>query len=198
MRSPYLTLSAVGATPWVPIDWTQPAFSLGVGVVLSEDAALTYTVQHTFDPLGVDYAMPVKLARAAGVVTATVPYQHGLSAGDSFNIWSSGSSQMDSQPAAIQPGPPWTSGGNQVVAWAPASVPSTTTLTYAVTNAGPTADNGTAKIQILRVFPHPILTALAVRQYGNYANQPITAVRLILITCSAGFAQLEVIQGIDS
>lgn len=195
MRNTFLTLAAVGATPWVPVNWEQANFSLSVAVILSEDEGITYTVQHTFDPMGVDYWMPVKLARAAGVVTATTPYQHGLTAGDSVDIFGSGSTQMDSQPYPQQIGPPWTSGVNQPVSWTVATTPSPTTFTYAVTNAGPAADTGRASVQILRVFPNATLAALSARGFANYANQPITGIRLTASVYTAGFAQLEVIQG---
>lgn len=195
MRS-YLTVSgsATASSPWLPIDRKMAPFGIGIGVILSEDANLTYTVQHTFDPFGPDWELPVSLARAAGVVTATFLSQHGLSVNDCVMIRGSGSSQMDSQPYGQQIGPPWISNPVQPLPFAVASTPTNTTLTYAVTNAGPTADTGSTKAQIIRAFPNATLAAQTARGNTNYAF-PISAVRIILTAWTAGFAQLEVLQG---
>lgn len=195
MRTYYTASGAVGAvTPWIILDRKLANFGVGIGVILSEDANLTYTVQHTFDPFGPDWELPVTLARAAGVVTATFPYQHGLTTADSLMIRGSGSTQMDSQPSTAQIGPPWPLNVGQPLAFAVASTPSNTTLTYACTNAGPATDNGSAKAQIIRVFPNADLAAQTTRGNANYAF-PVSAIRLLLTAWVAGFAQIEALQG---
>lgn len=49
MRPSTKTLSAVGASEPIPLDHYRGPFNVGVGVVLSAGATLTYTVEHTFD-----------------------------------------------------------------------------------------------------------------------------------------------------
>ena len=195
MRTFYTAAGSAGATtPWVVIDRKLASFGVGIGVVLSEDANLTYTVQHTFDPFGPDWELPVSLVRAAGVVTATFSYQHGLTTTDTLLVRASGSSQMDSQPYARQIGPPWPLNVGQPLPFAVASTPSNTTITYAVANAGPAADNGVTMAQIIRTFNNATLAAQTTKGNTNYVF-PVSAVRLVLTAWTAGFAQLEVLQG---
>lgn len=59
MRRIIVTATAVGPSPWVPIDYNNLPCSLGIGVVVT--ATATYTVEHTYDPL---FAQPL------GVITA--------------------------------------------------------------------------------------------------------------------------------
>lgn len=49
MRRISVTVSALGASSPIPMDQRNDPFNVGVGVVLSAGASLTYTVQHTFD-----------------------------------------------------------------------------------------------------------------------------------------------------
>ena len=51
MRPVRVTMNAAGFSQWVPIDYTEAWFGVGVAVLLSEDGNLTYTVQHTFDSM---------------------------------------------------------------------------------------------------------------------------------------------------
>lgn len=202
MRPVYVALSAAAAsTPWIPLDRMQDSFQVGLAVIPSEDVAtLLASVQVTYDPMGDEYLMGVTIARAAAVATATFQYQHGLTTGDTVVITGSGSAQLDSQPFGQQIGPPFTYNINQPVPITVASTPSPTTITYAVANAGPATDGGNAKARIYRVFPViAALTGLSTRQQtalNSATLGPVTAVRLITTTITAGFIQLAVIQGI--
>lgn len=42
-----VTVSSVTQSAWVPVDYKQTPFNVGLGIVIS--GTLTYTVQHTFD-----------------------------------------------------------------------------------------------------------------------------------------------------
>lgn len=185
MRPITVDVSAPGNSPWIPVNYLQNAFGIGLGVSPSFDAAtVSYTVQHVFDDISVDAQQQISLARVGTAVTATFQKPHKLVVGDSLIVISSGSSQMDSQ----QP-------SGLYISWDVATVPSATTLTYTVANAGPTADGGNAKAITGRVFPHASLAAQSTRQDGNYAFN-VMAIRLKLLTLTAGSVSLSINQGL--
>jgi hypothetical protein len=192
-------MNAAGNSAWIPIDYTEAWFGVGVAVVLSEDASLTYTVQHSFDsvdPLDYNNTIPlVTISRAAGVATVTDPgpygIGHGLTTGDSVIITSSGSpTVLDSQP----PAPPFPPLG--VIGWAVASTPTPTTYTYACANSGPTTDGGNAKATRMRVFPSTLATQTA-RGTVTY-NYPVRAIRLNISVYAAGYADMLILQGVGA
>ena len=195
MRPVRVTLNAAGFSQWVPIDYTEAWFGVGIAVVLSEDGNLTYTVQHTFDSMDpLDYISnnAVTIARAGAVATVTdtgpLGIGHGLSVGDSVLISSSGSpAVLDSQP------PLW---GNGTLGWNVATTPTPTTYTYAVANSGPTSDNGNAKAARLRVFPST-LAAQTARGTVTY-NYPVRGIRLYVSAYTAGFVDMLVLQGVGA
>jgi hypothetical protein len=200
MKPVKVTMNAVGYSAWIPIDYTEAWFGVGVAVVLSEDGSLTYTVQHTFDdPSPLDYTNPniplVTIARAGAVATVTDlgPYGigHGLTTGDSVIIQSSGSpAVLDSQP----PQPPFPANG--IIGWNVASTPTNTSYTYACANSGPTTDNGNAKAVRLRVFPST-LAAQTSRGTVTY-NYPVRAIRLNVTAYAAGYVDMLVLQGVGA
>lgn len=49
MRPQVVTLSAVGTSAPIPIDWKQSPVNVGLGVVVS--GVLTYTVEHCFEDI---------------------------------------------------------------------------------------------------------------------------------------------------
>ena len=60
MKSPItVTVSAAGSSRWVPVDYKQTPFNIGMGVKLSAGANLTYTVEHTFDDIQDSSVTPV-------------------------------------------------------------------------------------------------------------------------------------------
>lgn len=46
-----VTVSSATQSAWLPVDNNQTPFNVGMGVVLSGGATLTYTVEHTFDDI---------------------------------------------------------------------------------------------------------------------------------------------------
>ena len=195
MRPIKVTLNAAGYSQWVPIDYVESWFGVGVSVILSEDGALTYTVQYTADsPVTSSYleeAEQVTISRAGTTATVTdngpLGIGHGLSTGDSIIISSSGSSQLDSSTGNP---PQW---GNGIVGWNVASTPTNKSYTYTVANAGPTADTGNARVTRLRVFASA-LSAQTARGSTTF-NYPVRACRLYVSAYTAGFADMIVLQG---
>lgn len=51
MRPAEVSLSAVGFSPWIPIDRYVVGFGVAVGVKFSSGATMTVSVQHTLDDL---------------------------------------------------------------------------------------------------------------------------------------------------
>ena len=49
MRPTSVTVSATGNSNWIPVDYTQNNFNLGIQVVVSGGASLTWVVQLTSD-----------------------------------------------------------------------------------------------------------------------------------------------------
>lgn len=193
MRPVKVTMNAAGYSQWVPIDYIESWFGVTIAVVLSEDASLTYTVQHTFDNTYLDMYTTtnvVGIARAATLATVTDngPHNigHGLTTGDSVIVKGSGSTYLDSPMATFEPGD---------LGWTVASTPTNKTYTYAVTNAGPTADSGNAHVVRLRVS-NSTLVNQTVRASVTY-EYPVQGVRLYVSSYTAGFADMIILQGIS-
>lgn len=194
MRPSRVTLNAAGYSAWVPIDYIESWFGVGLAVVLSEDGALTYSVQFTLDPpwinqAGLDNTNIVSVSRSGTTATVTDkgPYGigHGLTTGDNVIIKSTGSTYLDSPSATI---------GGGDLGWQVASTPTNSSYTYTVSNSGPTADGGTSRVSRIRVFAHSTLVAQTTRQNGTIAY-PVQAVRLYISAYTSGFADLTVVQG---
>jgi hypothetical protein len=194
MRPVRVTVNSAAVSPWVPVDYISAWFGIGLGVILSEDGALTYSVDFTFDNPQV-FSQPidpfgsVSISRSGTVATVTDTGQnglgHGLTTGDSVVLKGTGSAVLDS---------PVTTQANAAgdFGWTVASTPSPITWTYTVANSGPTT--AIAQVARMRVFPHATLTALTARANGSL-NYPVQAVRLRVSAYTAGFADLTVLQG---
>lgn len=172
MRPVLVTVSAAGYSDWVPMNRLQWLTNVGLAVVPSSGAVLTYTVQHTFDDLWT-YAN-CQVTRS-GTTATLKKANHGLSVDDSVFVQGTGSSNLD--------------GVYQVV-----SVADANTLTYTVANTGATADTGGAMMSGARVFPHAVLAGETARADSNYAF-PCTACRLYVSSWTSGFVNLIVLQG---
>ena len=49
MRPQVIAKSGSGSTAWIPLDYKQSPFNVGMGVVVS--GTVTYTIEHTFDDI---------------------------------------------------------------------------------------------------------------------------------------------------
>jgi hypothetical protein len=169
------TISAVGNTPWIPIDYLDSTFSASAAVSLSSGGALTYNVQITYDDPGPNARHTVSVSRAATTATV-IDTAHGLVAGDSVVISSSGSSVLDGT-------------------FAVAAVTDANTYTYTVANSGPTTDQGNTWANNLRVFPTSTanLTGATTRQAAGW-TLPFQAIRLNVSLYTSGVATMVYLQ----
>src|SRR5438105_13323018 len=96
MKSPAkIFLSAVGNSPFIPLDYIQHPFQVTIAGLLSSTGNLTWSVQYTYDEMNKDTSEPIAIARTG--TTATVTWtDHGMVTGDSVIITDSGSSNLDS------------------------------------------------------------------------------------------------------
>lgn len=194
MRPQKITLNAVGASQWIPVDYIESWFGVTIAVIPSEDiSGLTCAVQFTIDSWALsppNLQDRVTISRTTTVATVTDPgpngIGHGLSTNDSVIVYGSGSANLDS-PAPLY--------GTGTKGFPVASTPSTTTYTYTVANSGATADTGGAYVSRLRVFTHATLTGISARTNGTF-NYPVRAVRLSVTAIAAGFVDMIVLQGL--
>lgn len=180
MRSPVsVQATAQGNTPWLPVDYTQRPFD--VGLYVSADAAAVtatfgYSIQWTPDnPSDVTVNNVVSLTRATTVATLKLAKAHGLSVGDSVITTASGDANLD--------------GAHDV-----ASVVDAFTLTYTVANSGATVAGPDPKVALLRVFADPNETTKTARGYEG-VTVPALAVRAVVSSLTAGVLTLTVVQG---
>lgn len=59
-----VTVTSATQSAWLPVDSRQTPFNVGMGVVLSGGAALTYTVEHTFDNIQDSSVSPTSFSNA--------------------------------------------------------------------------------------------------------------------------------------
>ena len=130
-------LSAAGASPWIPVSSRGDVFGISFGCSVSSGGTLTYSVQHTFD--NPELTETVSIARTTTTATITFTTPHGLSVGDSVVITGIRESNLSGT-------------------FAVASVPSTTTATYTVSDTGSAAES--AQCSKLRVFEHDTVTGI--------------------------------------
>ncbi len=167
-RSIVISQGAAGATAWKRIDPNKIYFGVGFGVTLSASANLTYSVQHSFDDPNANLICTI--SRTTTVATVTFPSAHGLTTADSIIVTGTNNSNFD---------------GTYNVA----SVPSTTTITYTVSNSGATSAINVI-VSPMRVFSHSTVAAKTTQQDGNYSF-PINAIRLNVTSYTGGVATLN-------
>lgn len=172
MKSPVkVSQSAAGPSLWARVDYQQRPFVEGLFCSLSEDASgITFSVEHT--PDNPDLMIPFTASRTTTVLTLTFAAPHLLVTGDNVGIYNSSFN------------------GNYAVA----STPSTTTLTVAVPNSGPTTDIPTAVAALCRVFADATIAGKTARIYGNNLV-PVLASRINNTAWTAGTSTLEIVQG---
>lgn len=169
MRPTFITLGAAGFSPWLPLNYLQNQFHVGLAYTLSSGASLSARVQHTLDEVG-DFALNA-ISRVTTTASVTRP-AHGLLAGDYVEIRNSGAANLDGR-------------------YAIAAITSADVFTYTVANSGITS--ALAEVATGRVFTHPVLVGMISRQDSNY-NWPVRAIRLLHDTYSSGVSRLAVLQ----
>lgn len=166
-RPSTVRLSAAGFSPWILLNRLIAGFGVGLGVKLSSNGNLTYSVQHTFDDL---YERTEVLFTRSGTSLTVPKINHGLSVDDWVQI--SGGTIWDAT-------------------YAVASVTDQNNFVVTVANSGVTSASG--YVQTARLFPHEDLAAETASADGNYEFPP-RACRLIVTAFTAGYADLTVIQ----
>lgn len=175
-----LLASALGPTPWAPVNSFQKNFKVGLAVTLWDSASLTYTVQHTMSNLQFEQLHPVSISQTLLVITVTDAgvdgLGHGLVAGDYVRLQSTGNTTLDGD-------------------WTVAAVTNATTYTI-TSGVSQSATGGPFSLALgARVFPHASLVAQTARGNGSY-DYPVRAVRLNITVYGSGRAQLEILQGL--
>jgi len=194
----YVTGPANSFGPWIPLDYLQTAFAVGLVFSISSGATLTGTVQFTDDDITQD-GHYVTASQTTTVITVTdtgptfvqgygpagfVSPGHGLSVGDWVKLESS-----NLQPNLTTA----TMDGEYAVATVPSAT--TYTLTSATSQSATAGPFTTAKTA--RVVNHATLAALAARTAGSQKD-PCMAIRLVIPTFTSGVGCLAVIQGMGT
>lgn len=169
-----LTLSALGNSNWLPVDWNQRDFALTLLGRISPGASLTWKAQYTGDGPRTS-ARKVTISRSGTTATVT-DIAHGLTAGDSAIVEGTGSSNLDQM------------NGVDI------TVVDANSYTYTVANSGAAADTGAAKVRSFRVSDHPNLTGKVASADDNIAF-PVYMVRLKTTVYASGSVYLTVLQG---
>lgn len=194
MRPISQRLSAPGITPWIPLDYIECPFLVGLFVNPSSGSTLLADVQLSADnpwldsttlnnsptspPASQGNKRFVTITRAATTATVTDPL-HGLSTGDSIIVEGAGA-PFDTAVNASQQ--------------ATITFVDQNTYTYTVANSGATVSAAGARLGSLRVFNHATLAAVAARANGSIAF-PVRACRLNAGTVTGGTVDLVVLQG---
>lgn len=174
MRTQTVSQSAVGVTPWLPLNYRQSPFNASVAVDFDSNVVgMTYTVEHTFDDFGA-FIQNVQLSQTTNTVTATFPANHDLNTNDTVVVSGSGI-----------PG-----GDGQFIA----TVTGLTTLTYQNATSQTATSSGNVLVARIRPFPKTAMTAKTTIAEDVY-SAPVTAVRLNVTATTSGKATLIVNQG---
>ncbi len=171
MQQQTVRVSSATFSPWIPFDNRRSWFGAGLAVVISDDATLTYSVQHTYDDL---YTKNTAWTATRSGTTVTVEYvNHGVVAGSSVLVEGAGA-PFDGE-------------------FSVASVVDADSFTYTVANSGATTAVPGSRMGLARVFEHTTLTSQSASKDGNYAYPPAFC-RLLVSAYTDGFAELTVIQ----
>jgi len=198
MRPIRITVTAVGNSQWIPLDYMQNAFAVALAIIPWSTVTGTpsFTVQHTFDDLAAqtpqsNYQVTISRSGTTATVTDLGPdgLGHGMSTNDNVIIYGSGSTNLDTPKTAVT-----TENGDL---GADITVTGNTTYTYTVANSGPTT--ASAFVRRMRVFNNDDtrLVTASTRVDGNYAFPP-RACRLKVITMAAGAVDFLILQGAPS
>ena len=81
MRPTSVTVSATGTSAWIPVDYRQAPFNLGIAVDVSAGATLTWVVEVTMDdvfdaavtPVAITAPSPLEAGNADEIGAITIP-----------------------------------------------------------------------------------------------------------------------------
>ena len=186
MRPIATRLIAAGYSPWIPVNRLQLAFGLALNVKFSSNKNLTCTVQYTLDDpnsTSVDAGFTSANKTQAFTMSRTTTSlsitktNHGLSVGDWAQSWGNGGANLNDEWRAV------------------ASITTQDVFVVTVADSGLSAGNGVGWLQTARVNPHATLASLTADASGNLAF-PVWGVRLYVSSFTAGYVDLEVLQGI--
>jgi len=195
-----VSLTAIGISPWVPLDYRQRPFNVGIQVqVASTVTAVGFTVEVSTSrwsktPAGLgggDNVIPTSITRVTTVATVVTPFNHGLNVNDTIIVFDSdptSSPNADSGATTLD--------GTFLVA----SVVSATSFTYTVVDSGTgAAGNFVSYIPIFHQAASTALTGATASLFAALADQPATAVRLnVTAYTGTGPVTMNVIQGPSS
>lgn len=180
MRITEVSVAAVAASAWIPVDYWQTPPAIGLAGFISSGAVLTWAVQYTYDDIGSGGVRPIRLSQATTVITvvdsgpSSRNGTHGLSVGDDVTIIGTGLAGVDGE-------------------YAVATVVSATSYTV-TSGTSQTVANTPAQVVSARVFTHSVLTGKTARADGSLLV-PVRGVRLNVTAYTSGTASLEVVQG---
>jgi hypothetical protein len=174
MRPVIQRLAAPGNTQWIPLNYLQAPFNVGVWFLPGVAAAFTGNAQISGDD-AIENQHSVAISRVGALATVVDP-AHGLVTGDSI-IVSGGGAPFDTVGVGT---------GAADITQLDAN-----SYTYAVVNAGPLTANVNVRLGFYRVFD---LAALTVRAVLTELI-PAQAIRLQGDTLAGGTVDFIVLQG---
>ena len=191
MRISRTSVSAAGNGPWVPVDYMQATFNVGVTVVPSSAATgVSCSVQYTVDDPSTERG--ISWTQSGTTVTVTDPpwsanpnqplIPHGLSVGDSVILQATGGG-LSSGFLSVD--------GTYAVA----SIVNANQYTVTVTPSQTVSTPAAGLVSHARVFTTTAIPAATAARLSGNIIQPCCAVRLAVATLTAGTIDLTVIQG---
>jgi hypothetical protein len=181
MKSKTFSLSAPGNTPWWMADTKTTPYSVAVQVDCAGGGTYSYKLQHGYST-DYDSVQTDGLTRAAGVATLVFPSNHGLSVGDSVVV--NGSLGQGN------------TGSTMDGTFDVASVVNLTTITYAVTNSGPTTVfPGCVRVKKIHTIDNTTIPAATAASKEAVITTPVNFFRVVAVTVTTGTLNVTFNQG---
>lgn len=185
MRMKTIALAAAGVSQWIPVDWVQASFAIGVNCNCQGGGTYSYKLQHGYSDSVLD-TVHVNITRSTTTATIVFPSGvngdgesvpgHGLKVGDNLQIFAAGA-PFD--------------GSNDV-----ASVVDTHTVTITVANSGLTASPlNIAYAKKVYVEDDATIASGTTGSKEASVTVPCFAIRLNAATVTSGQIMLTVGQG---
>lgn len=180
MKSKQYILNVPGATPWHMCETKTAPFSVGVQVDCAGGGTYSYKLQYGFST-DYDVVQTDNLTRAAAVATLGFPSNHGLSVGDSVVVWGSANNN---------------SGSTMDGTFDVASVVDLKTITYAVTNSGPTTvPAGQVRVKKVHCQDDATFPAATAASKAGAVTIPVNFLRVVAVTVTTGTLDVTFNQG---